>query len=790
MKVQKTFIKKCLAAAVSGVMLTSVCAVNTGSVTVNAAENLISNSTFENGTSGWALYKESGGAATLGTENGRLAVNITSLGTVNYAVQPNFDVIPLYKNGVYRLKFDVSCTVDRFIEGMIQQNGGTYTAYTWKGIDLTSEMQTIDYEFVMEYDTDIMTKLCFNCGIQEDHEGQLPPHTIYFDNVSLELVDDSKVDYSADKPYEPDIVTNQVGYRTDDVKTAVFRNISGSGTFNVVNVDTKENVYTGKMSEAINYSLADETDYTGDFSAVIEPGTYYITADGADDSYTFTIGENVYKELIDDSVRMLYLQRCGCEVIDDEFGHPACHNTMATIYQTDQKIDVSGGWHDAGDYGRYIVPAAKAVADLLYAYDAAPELYGDDLRIPESGNGIPDVLDEVRYELEWMLKMQSENGGVYHKVSCDTFPGYVMPQAETKPLIVTPVSSTATADFCASMALAYEMYLPVDAEFAWECFTAAEKSWEWLEKNPDFLFKNPTDIVTGDYGDRSDSDERYWAAAQMYRATGDGKYLDFISSAFKGLDWSTVGDYGNIAILTSSLADKDSEEYKNAMNAVISQANNFKAVSNSSPYGVSLMKFAWGSNMTVANAGVICGLAYRLTGDEAYLEAANSNLDYLLGYNPNAVCFVTGYGTVSPASPHHRPSMAVGKAMKGMLVGGVNSALEDPAAKAYLKNAPSAKCYVDNSESYSTNEITIYWNSPLTYLFSLTEKNETSVPAKDGDINNDGYVNMADLVYLQKYLLRKETMTLEQAAAADVCKDNEIDVFDLVKLRQLIIENK
>lgn len=789
MKVQKAFIRKCLAAAMSGVMLSSVCAVNMGSVTSNAAENLISNSTFESGTSGWALYKESGGAATLSTENGRLAVNITSLGKVNYAVQPNFDVIPLYKNGVYRLKFDVSCTVDRFIEGMIQQNGGKYTAYTWKGINLTSEMQTIDYEFVMEYDTDIMTKLCFNCGIQEDHEGELPPHTIYFDNVSLELVDDSQVDYSANKPYEPNIITNQVGYRSNDVKKAVLRNISGADTFSVVNAETKETVYTDSLSAPVNYDAAKETDYIGDFSAVTEPGRYYITAAGADDSYEFTIGDDVYKELIDDSVRMLYLQRCGCEVVDSEFGHPACHDTMATIYQTNQKIDVSGGWHDAGDYGRYVVPAAKTIADLLYAYDKAPELYGDDLNIPESGNGIPDVLDEARYELEWMLKMQAADGGVYHKVSCATFPGYVMPQAEKNELIVTPVSSTATADFCASMALAYEFYKPVDPDFAQKCFEAAEKSWDWLEKNPGFLFKNPEDIVTGDYGDKSDRDERYWAAAQMYRATGDTKYISNIGMASTGLDWALVGDYGNIAILTMKNADKDSDIYKNAKAAVLRQADNFKAVSQDVPYGVSLMKFAWGSNMTVANAGIICGVAYDITSDTSYLQAANANLGYLLGSNPNAMCYVTGYGTTSPQTPHHRPSMAVGKAMKGMLVGGVNSALEDPAAKAYLKNEPAAKCYVDNAESYSTNEITIYWNSPLTYLFSLTEsKSDVPVGIK-GDVNGDGAVNVADIVLLQKYLLGKEQLTAEQAAAANVLDDSDLDCFDLVVLRQIVLKS-
>ncbi len=790
MKVKKAFIRKCLAAAMSGVMLASVCAVNTGSITVNAAENLISNSTFDSGISGWGLYKESGGAATISADNGRLAVNITSLGSVNYAVQPNFETIPLYKNGVYRLKFDVSCTVDRFIEGMIQQNGGKYTAYTWKGINLTSEMQTVDYEFVMEYDTDIMTKLCFNCGIQEDHEGQLPPHTIYFDNFSLELVDDSNVVYENSADNESKIVTNQVGYRTGDVKTAVFRHISQSGEFKVINADTKETVYTGKMSDGISYSLADETDYIGDFSAVTESGTYYITADGAGESYKFTIGDDVYGSLIDDSVRMLYLQRCGCEVIDDEFGHPACHNTMATVYNTNQKIDVSGGWHDAGDYGRYIVPAAKTIADLLYAYETAPELYGDNLNIPESGNGIPDVLDEVRYELEWMFKMQAENGGVYHKVTCDTFPGYVMPQNETKPLIVMPVSSTSTADFCASMAIAAEVYRDIDSSFADKCLAAAEKSWAWLQNNSAVLYTNPADIVTGEYGDKSDADERYWAAVQMYRTTGDAEYLKSADTARIGLDWALVGDYGNIAILTMKNADKSSAVYKNAEEAVIKQANTFKSISEYGPYGVSLSKFAWGSNMTVANAGIICGLAYKTTGDKSYLDAANANLSYLLGHNPNDICYVTGYGTVSPQNPHHRPSMAVGKAMKGMLVGGVNSALEDPAAKAYLKKTPAAKCYVDHSESYSTNEITIYWNSPLTYLLSLTEDVETVPEVKEGDVNSDGYVNIADVVYLQNYLLMRESMTPEQANAANLCKDDVIDVFDLVALRQLVIKSR
>ncbi|MCM1507787.1 MAG: glycoside hydrolase family 9 protein [Ruminococcus flavefaciens] len=742
---KKNLIKHCTAVlAVCSVMATAMPYV----APVYAESNIITNSTFESGVSGWSTYKESGGACSLGTEDGKLALTVSSVGKLNYSVQVCYDIIPLYQNGVYRLKYDISSSIDRDIEGMIQQNGGTYQAYTWKGLSLTSEPQTVDYEFTMEQETDIMSKMVFNCGTRGE---DLPEHTIYIDNVSLELVDDSNVDYSATRPYEPDIMTNQVGYKPDSRKTAVFRNVTDETGFSVVNADTNETVYNGSLESKGHNTTADEDNWTGDFSSVTETGKYLIKCGNLDDSYTFEIGDSVYNNLLDDTVRMLYLQRCGVAVEDETFSHKACHDTLATVYGTDEKIDVSGGWHDAGDYGRYVVPAAKAVADLLYAYGENPELYSDNIGIPESDNGVPDILDEVRFELEWMMKMQNENGGVHHKVTCESFPGYVMPELETAPLIVTDISTTATADFCASMALAYEFYKDVDSEFADKCMECAEKAWAFLEEHPEFIFENPEDITTGDYGDKNDGDERYWAMAQMYRATGDSKYIENIS-VYTGLDWSTVGDYGNIAIVTMDGIDKESAVYTKAEKNIISQANNFVTASNNNAYGVSRSRFNWGSNMTIANSGVILGLAYKITGEEKYLDNARGQLDYLLGVNPVGECFVTGYGTVSPENPHHRPSMAKNTAMKGMLVGGVNSSLEDSAAKAYCNGLPSAKCYVDNSESYSTNEITIYWNSPLTYLLSLTEENTSGNDILWGDTNCDDKVTLADAVLIMQAL--------------------------------------
>ncbi|MGN0632167.1 MAG: glycoside hydrolase family 9 protein [Ruminococcus sp.] len=629
---KKQLLKKAAAGLLACSMLTAAVPV----FTADAAGNLVSNSTFDYGTTGWGTYKESGGKCSLSTQNGRLALNVQSLGSVTYACQMYYETIPLYQNGVYHVQYEISCTTDRYVEGMIQQNGGKYTAYSWKGLDISTEPTKVDYTFTMEYETDVMTKLVFNCGNQGE---ELPEHTIYLDNVVVELIDDSNVDYKANRPYEPPIVLNQIGYKPDSTKTAVFRDLNGESSFSVVNAQTNQEVFTGELTGPVSNSSADETNYFGDFSSVTEPGTYYITCGNKDQSYEFTIGDNVYDALFDDSVRMLYLQRCGTEVQDGAFSHPACHNTKAKIYGTSDYIDVTGGWHDAGDYGRYVVPAAKAVADLLYAYDTNPEMFSDNIGIPESGNGIPDVLDEVRYELEWMLKMQASSGGVYHKVSCANFPGYVMPQMETAELIVTPVSTTATADFCASMAMAYEFYKSVDPSFADTCLNAAEKAWDFLQQNPGMIFSNPEDITTGAYGDSSDRDERYWAAAQMYRATGEEQYLTAFESMSNsnGLDWSTVGDYGNIAILTMKGVDKNSSAYAKAKNGVILRADTFTNLTNKSPYGVAVTKFNWGSNMTVANAGIILGLANQITGEEKYIAAAEDNLNYLLGKNPNAV---------------------------------------------------------------------------------------------------------------------------------------------------------
>ncbi len=384
------------------------------------------------------------------------------------------------------------------------------------------------------------------------------------------------------------------------------------------------------------------------------------------------------------------------------------------------KLDVSGGWHDAGDYGRYVVPGAKAAADLMLAYQLNPGAFANPL-----SSTIPVIVDEIRYELEWLLKMQdAASGGVYHKVTTKAFEGEVMPEEVTEELVLAPISTNATGTFAAVMAMASALYQPYDAAFSKKCLAAAEKAWSYTPKNPSNTFTNPEDILTGEYGDLTTKDERFWAAAELLKATGKKEYNDYIVSAFKelipsGLGWASVGSYGTYAYLTTASDKVDGTLAAKLKNDLLKEAKKLLALSDYDGYHISLGRsYPWGSNMSVANNAMLLLIANLIEPDAAYSQSAADHLNYLFGVNCLSYSYVTGFGTQSPNNTHHRPSMAIGQTLPGMLVGGPNSNLEDPYARAVLEGLPPAQCYADNTQSYSTNEITIYWNSPLVFLLS------------------------------------------------------------------------
>ena len=505
------------------------------------------------------------------------------------------------------------------------------------------------------------------------------------------------------------IQINQLGYTPDMTKTAVLCGKLGS-EMSVLNA-AGETVLTIPVNNA-RTAIWDDDVAVVDFSALKAEGVYTLRC-GEESSWPFPVTAKPYHACLNALVDMFYYQRCGGEV-DERAGvhaHPACHTGLARVYGSDENMEVSGGWHDAGDYGRYIVPAAKAVADLLLAWQWNPAAF-------EHPN-LTELLPEVRWELEWMLKMQRVDGAVYHKVSCATFCGMIMPEEEREELIVSPVSTTAAGDFAASMAMASRFYQESDPAFAKRMKDAAIRAWNWLTEAEPIMFRNPEGIRTGGYGDRSDADERLWAAVELAITCGDEQYYNYAAKAIAAenrsmviLGWGNVSGYAALEgmLLQGELGDICRQWVVDAAQQLLEKIN---------AYGICMTEhLPWGSNMNISNDGMVLYQAWKLTGEERFRLAAEKQLHYLLGVNPVGYCYVSCYGSQPMLHPHHRPSVTTGVCVPGLLSGGAASGMMDAVAREHLQDAPAGKSFVDDHGSYSTNEICVYWNSPMVALLA------------------------------------------------------------------------
>ncbi len=537
---------------------------------------------------------------------------------------------------------------------------------------------------------------------------------------------------------DDNIHINQIGYRAGDKKQVI---VSGEAAqFTVIDKVTGAQAFVGAFTKGSLDSDSGDKLYYGDFTEVRTAGTYYIDVPGIGQTGSFVIGDKVYDELKTDLLKSFYYQRCGMDLKEEFAGiwtHPACHTGKGRIYGNEgAEIDGNGGWHDAGDYGKYVVPGAVAAADLLMTWELFPDSYEDSSNIPESGNGVSDILDEARVELEWLLKMQDQNiGGVYHKLTSKTFPPLgMMPQNDLSQLLYAPVSAAATGNFAAVTAMASRIYKDFDGKFAQACLEASMFAWTWLENNGlTSGFTNPRDITTGEYGDDNDSDERIWAAAELYRVTGDAVYDEYIKSNYKssgieyfGFGWQSVGGFAAAAYLFTDKEKVDQTVYDYFKKCLINEASYKMEKSRSSGYYITLgpNDYYWGSNSVVLNDARLLIIADMFEPSVEYIETARNNFNYILGLNTLNQCYVTGFGHKTVMNPHHRPSKGDDEVLPvpGMIAGGPNSDLQDDLARINLKGLPPAKCYIDNSGSYSTNEVAVYWNSPAVFVAAYFDK--------------------------------------------------------------------
>jgi len=551
---------------------------------------------------------------------------------------------------------------------------------------------------------------------------------------------------------------NQIGFHPLAEKTAIVTGWekSGDGIFRVIDNENDRVVWSGRAAVTGTWTWGRTRVSVIDFTELKPPGSYRIESDdGHLVSPVFAIRDTVYAALTQAALRAFYYNRASTPLEPEHAGRwsrPAGHpDTLVLIHPSavspdrpeGMNISSPGGWYDAGDYNKYIVNSGISTYTLLAAFEHFSDFFRElSVGIPESGRRMPDILSEARWNLDWMLTMQDPgDGGVYHKLTSPQFSGVVMPHEDTDPRYVVQKSIAAALNFAAVMAVAARVYKPYDPGFADACLSASRAAWEWAVAHPKVYYRQEKmnerhrpAIATGEYGDTDVTDEYDWAATELYLATGSTEYRDALD--VKRLAGSVVPNWRDVRALAcisaahhlvpyglaagrSDLAPVDRLLAEASAQCLLSLSGALRDEYRTSPLRVSMghdrRDFVWGSNAVAMNHAILLIQAWRLTGERSWLDAAQANLDYVLGRNPTGYSFVTGFGFQAPMFPHHRPSAADDNPdpVPGFLVGGPQSGQQDGCA--YPSNLP-ALSYLDDWCSYSTNEVAINWNAPLVYV--------------------------------------------------------------------------
>ncbi len=732
--------------------------------------NLLRNATFEDGGSlPWLTSFSAPATGGTDVKDGALCLTIDDKGKNNWDAQLVHRQMVIQQGHTYTLDFRVWSSAPTAIRPKIGMAGPPYAEYWAKRLEVSSQPQRIQSQFVMGNPDDKTAEFAFHLA---GSLAKTVPVTICIDDVYL-----TDTQFEA-PPAEramaaPKVAVNQHGYLPKLRKVAVWESASTEAQKWQLLDASGAAVAEGTTTVFGADANSGNSVHHADFSAFSKPGRGYVVQVGEDKSHPFDIDENIYEKLKYDALSYFYHNRSGIEIKmpfagEDRWARPAGHlpdkAPCAKDLGCDYTLDVTGGWYDAGDHGKYVVNGGISAWTLLNQWERLKHLgkslrdFGDGkLKIPENDNKVDDLLDEARWEVEFMMAMQAPDGTefagmVHHKMHDEGWTALgLRPDQDTLKRTLRPVSTAATLNTAAVAAQASRIFKTLDKAFSQKALAVAEKAYEAAKKHPE-KYADPKDNNNGGgpYDDNYVIDEFYWAAAELFITTGDAKYLKDLESnphhkEFRRKDfdesimtWGTTDSLGVISLATvpSKLGAADKEAQRKRLIAV---ADGYLANSGKEGYRLPFTPaksddgkptYPWGSNSFVATNAMVLALAYDFTKKPEYRDAVAAGMDYMLGTNPLGQSYISGYGENPLKNPHHRfwarqARSDFPEAPPGALSGGPNSSLQDPyvqAAGLKKKGCAPQKCYLDNIEAWSVNEITINWNSPLAWVASFLDE--------------------------------------------------------------------
>ncbi|KQR08602.1 glycoside hydrolase family 9 protein [Cellulomonas sp. Leaf334] len=587
------------------------------------------------------------------------------------------------------------------------------------------------------------------------------------------LVAAPQVAVAAPDPGSP-VKVNQVAYVPGVAKLATLVSTSSAPVAWTLRNAAGTTVASGQSTVRGADALSGDSTHVIDFSTFDTPGSGYVLSAANASSYPFDISADPVKKLRYDSLAFFYHQRTGIAIeaqyVGSTYARAAGHlgvapnqgDTSVPCRQScGYNLDVRGGWYDAGDHGKYVVNGGIATWQLQNAYERTLYVAGADkaalgdgtMAIPERSNGAPDILDEARWEVEFLLRMQvpsgrTDAGMVHHKIHDENWTALpTIPAQDSQRRLLSPVSTAATLNMAAVAAQTSRLWKTLDPTFSAKALAAAQTAYTAAKANPNRIASATDGTGGGAYGDTSVTDEFYWAAAELYATTGSDTYRADVtgsslyrggSFAQRGYDWGWTGGLGDttLALVPTGLPSADVAATRAAIvtfaDAALTRATNqaYPAPNNAGSV------YYWGSNGQVANNANALALAFDFTGQARYRTGVYAALDYFQGRNPLNQSYIAGYGEKAVQNVHHRfwakqANASLPIAPPGSFSGGPNSELQDPIAAAQLAGCAAQKCFVDHIEAYSVNEVAINWNSALAWLASWAAEHAGGTPPVD-----------------------------------------------------------